>query len=137
MHNLCLPISFFQSCTRAKVTWMHPRSRRWHQLDHIVVRRKDLKSVLQCRSMHSADCDSDHALVRCKFRMAPKIVHCTRPSPLPAINTIATKDSSKVLLFRNLLSEEFQATSSPARDPSAQWTRFSSTVSSCAREVFG
>ena len=35
---------------------MHPRSRRWYQLDHVIIRRHQLRGLKQCRSLHSADC---------------------------------------------------------------------------------
>ncbi|KAK0136674.1 Craniofacial development protein 2 [Merluccius polli] len=42
-HKLCIPSSFFQGSSSSKVTWCHPRSKRWHQLDHVLVKRKHLK----------------------------------------------------------------------------------------------
>jgi len=47
---------------------MHPGSRRWHQLDHVIIRRRQLRGLKQCRSMHSAEYGNDHALVRCKLQ---------------------------------------------------------------------
>lgn len=44
-HGLCLPGSFSSGPIRSKVTWMHPRSKHWHQLDHIIVRRRQLNAV--------------------------------------------------------------------------------------------
>ena len=38
--NLCIASTFFARPPHPKVTWMHPRSRRWHQLDHIIIRKR-------------------------------------------------------------------------------------------------
>lgn len=136
-HSLCIPNTFFESSSRAKVTWMHPRSRRWHQLDHIIVRRRDLKSVVHCRSMHSADCESDHALVRCKLRMTTKKIHLSRPKPLPVVNILTTKVGGNVQRFQESLSKAFLDSPAPSNEPAACWTRLSSTVSKCAYDTFG
>lgn len=71
-YNLCITNSFFMTKPQHKVSWRHPRSKHWHQLDLIIVRRSSIKCVLHTRSYHSADCDTDHSLVCCKIRMQPK-----------------------------------------------------------------
>ncbi len=62
---------------------MHLRPKHWHQLNHIIVRRRQLNAVKSYRSMHSADCDTDHALVRCTLKLPPKKIH----SATPKLNT--------------------------------------------------
>jgi len=42
LFNLSVASSFFEGSLWSKVTWMHPRSRRWHQLDHVIIRRRQL-----------------------------------------------------------------------------------------------
>ena len=36
-HNLCIANSFFKTKPQHKVSWRHPRSKHWHQLDLILV----------------------------------------------------------------------------------------------------
>ena len=60
LHNLCVTNSFFQTKPQHNVYWRHPRSRHWHQLDLIVVKKQHLNNVLLTRSYHSEDSDSDH-----------------------------------------------------------------------------
>ena len=67
--NLVIGNSLFQQSDHKKVTWMHPRSKQWHLLDYIMVRkrdRQDLRLVSVCRS---AECWTDHRLVRAKLRL--------------------------------------------------------------------
>ena len=51
-HDLCITNSFF--CTKPKhmVSWRHPHSKHWHQLDMILVRRAAIKNVLHTHSYH-------------------------------------------------------------------------------------
>ncbi|XP_066302904.1 uncharacterized protein [Branchiostoma lanceolatum] len=45
-HNLCITNSYFQTKPQHKVSWRHPRSKHWHQLDLILTRRTSPKNVL-------------------------------------------------------------------------------------------
>ena len=56
----------------SRKTWRQPRSKHWHLLDYIVVRQKDAKDVQHTRTIPSADCYTDHRLVRASLRMAFK-----------------------------------------------------------------
>jgi len=55
-------------------------------LDHIIIRRRQLRSLKQCRIMQSVDCKTDHVLVRCKLQFTPKKFYKTRPKPLPLVD---------------------------------------------------
>ncbi|BHF80761.1 hypothetical protein SprV_0702388900 [Sparganum proliferum] len=46
-HRLILTNTFFCLPEREKATWRHPRSRQWHLLDNVLVRRRDQLDVLQ------------------------------------------------------------------------------------------
>jgi len=101
---------------------MHPRSRRWHQLD--------------LRSMHSADCRSDHALVRCKLQITLKKFHQTRPKPLPRVDVSSTRDSLRNQRFPQLLSPKLDSATLPA-DPNIAWCTTCNVLMSSALEAYG
>ena len=71
-HGLCVTNTFFPCKDIHQVSWRHPRSRHWHQLDLVLTKRRDLASVLLTRTYHSADCDTDHSLVASKVRIGPR-----------------------------------------------------------------
>ena len=85
-HDLFITNFFFHTKHQHKVSWRHPRSKHWHQLDLILVRRAAIKNVLHTRSYHSADCDTDDSLVCCKIRMKPKKFHRTKTKGIPRID---------------------------------------------------
>nr|VZI24608.1 unnamed protein product [Spirometra erinaceieuropaei] len=68
-HRLILTITFFCLPEREKVTWRHPRSRQWHLLDYVVVRRRDQRDVLVTKAIADADGWTDHRLVISKMRI--------------------------------------------------------------------
>jgi len=138
LHQLCLPGTFFQGSTRSKVTWCHPRSKRWHQLDHVAVKRAHLKEVTHCRTLHSADCDSDHSLVRCKLRLVPERLHHNQPKPGPRLNTAAMGDPVLKQSFVDLLKESLDSSALAAsEDPSSAWETFHKNVTNAASSAFG
>ena len=44
-HELLITNTVFYLPTRRKTSWMHPRSKHWHLIDKIIVRRKDRQDV--------------------------------------------------------------------------------------------
>ena len=62
-HELCITNTFFGTKPHHRVSWRHPRSKHWHQLDLILTRWTHLKNFLVTRTYHSADCDTDHSLM--------------------------------------------------------------------------
>ncbi|BHF84938.1 hypothetical protein SprV_1002809200 [Sparganum proliferum] len=54
-HRLILTNTFFCLSEREKATWRHPRSRQWHLLDYVLVRRRDQRDVLVTKAIAGAD----------------------------------------------------------------------------------
>ncbi|BHF60330.1 hypothetical protein SprV_0100329400 [Sparganum proliferum] len=68
-HRLILTNTFFCLPERDKATWRHPRSRQWHLLDYVLVRRRDQRDVLVTKAIAGADGWTDHRLVISKMRI--------------------------------------------------------------------
>ena len=94
----CNHSTFFEHKDQHKVSWRHPRSKHWHQLDMILCKKRDLSSVKDTRSMHSAECDTDHILVRSKINLTPRKMHHSKTKSLPRIN--ASRASCKFVAQR-------------------------------------
>ncbi len=63
-HQLIVTNSLFLQKDRFKATWKHPHSKHLHLLDYILTLQSDMQDVLHTRVMPSADCYTDHRLVR-------------------------------------------------------------------------
>lgn len=70
-HELVITNTVFQQANKYKTTWMHPRSKHWHMLDHVITRRRDLREVHSTRVMRGTSSWSDHRLVRCIVALDP------------------------------------------------------------------
>uniref|UniRef100_A0A183SZ38 Endo/exonuclease/phosphatase domain-containing protein n=1 Tax=Schistocephalus solidus TaxID=70667 RepID=A0A183SZ38_SCHSO len=68
-HRLIMTNTFFRLPKRQKATWVHPRSRHWHLLDYVLVRRRDKQDVLVTKAIPDADGWTDHCLVISKIRL--------------------------------------------------------------------
>ncbi|BHF67139.1 hypothetical protein SprV_0301016300 [Sparganum proliferum] len=68
-HRLILTNTFFCLSEREKATWRHPRSRQWHLLDYVLVRRRDQRDVLVTKVIAGADAWTDHRLIISKMRI--------------------------------------------------------------------
>lgn len=84
-NSLTITNTLFQQKARFKTTWRHPRSKHWHLLDYILVRQNHARDVLHIRVMPSADCYTDHRLVRAIVRM---IIKPTTKRKTPQIKTL-------------------------------------------------
>nr|VZI25720.1 unnamed protein product [Spirometra erinaceieuropaei] len=67
--RLILTNTFFCLPEREKATWRHPRSRQWHLVDYVLVRRRDQWDVLVTKAIAVADGWTDHRLVISKMRI--------------------------------------------------------------------
>ena len=105
-HGLCINNAFFMNKKQHRVSWRHPRSGYWHQLDLVITRRNHLNSVNNTRSYHSADCDTDHSLVCSKIKVHP--MKCFRNKPKcinPRVNTTCTSELQRTEQYRSILCE--------------------------------
>ena len=81
-HGLSITNTFFGKKPCHKVSWRHPRSGHWHQLDLVLTSHCALNNVLNACSYHSADCDSDHSLICARVRMQPnRLLSCQAERP--------------------------------------------------------
>ena len=98
-HHLCVTNTLFKNKDLHKASWRHPRSKTWHQLDLILTRQNNTHNVQNTRVYHSADCNTDHSLIRSKVKLTPKRIYCTKNKGPPKIDTSKTSDTSRKEVF--------------------------------------
>ena len=134
--GLCVTNTFFKCKEMHQVSWRHPRSRQWHQLDLIITRRAHFASVLLTRSYHSADCDTDHSLVASRVRLTRRNTYHTKEKGRPRINTHSMKDPTKTQLFMDKLHEALSKKTSDATIDS-KWSNLRDTIYTSALSAYG
>ena len=135
-HGLCVTNTYIQSKKLHKVSWRHPRSGHWHQLDLAITRCKELGCVLHTRSYHSAVCDTDHSLVASKVRFAEQKLHHSKSKCRPRINTCNTTNSERTQEFISCL-ETSLADCAQEEFIESKWHKICDAIYNCASSAYG
>ncbi|XP_069179537.1 craniofacial development protein 2-like [Procambarus clarkii] len=131
-HDLGITNSFFDTKPQHKVSWRHPKSKHWHQLDLVLTGCSTLRSVRLTRSVQSADCDTDHFLVVCRVKFQPRKIHRAKKGERLCININKTRDLHKV--------EEFTAALPFLYHPAiaqVRWSHLRGSIFNTAMSTFG
>jgi len=96
--NLISSLPILYCISAKKSTQDHvdaPRSKHWHLLDYIIVRRSDRSDVQLTHAMHGAECWTDYCLVRASLHLniRPPI---RKRQPKKRLDVRACRDPSKV-----------------------------------------
>nr|VZI22782.1 unnamed protein product [Spirometra erinaceieuropaei] len=143
-HRLILTNTFFCLPEREKATWRHPRSRQWHLLDYVLVRRRDQRDVLVTKAIAGADGWTDHRLVISKMRV--RLQPRRRPQgkrPPGKLNVALLSLPAHHLHFSNELAQRLDnlpiAAAAAAENASVEnrWCQLRDTVQSTALAVLG
>ncbi|XP_037789963.1 uncharacterized protein LOC119585364 [Penaeus monodon] len=118
-----------------RVSWRHPRSRHWHQLDLVITRRPSLNCVLTTCSYHSADCDTDHSMVGSEIRLQPKRIHQSKQEGRPRINTSKTAIPDLCERFTNSIEDALK--NCPGGNTEERWSHIHDFIYNSAMDTFG
>jgi hypothetical protein len=135
--SLSITNSLFPGRAHRKMSWCHPRSKQWHQLDFVIVRQCHRTEVCNTRSYHSADCDSDHSLVLSSMKLQPKPYYCNKKQTAKIdVNRSHIPDLREEYCdFLTLqLSDEKFSTSS---NPEDLWNNLKNVIHSTGLRCFG
>jgi len=136
--KLCVTNTYFQNKACHKVSWRHPRSKHWHQLDMIITKRVSLSNVCNTRSYHSADCDTDHSLIVTKVKVIPKKFHHSKRTGQPRINISKTAYPEKNQEFNEQLEEILNTAHKHAkRNAEDSWNFLRNVIYSTAVLTYG
>ena len=136
-HKLAITNTFFENKVQHKVSWRHPRSKHWHQLDLILTRRKDLNTIHSTRSLHNAECNMDHALVCAKVNLTPRKLHHSKPKGHPHIKASHASDPVKTRALLGALRSSLDKGRRKATNANAKWKQVCSALYQVGLEVLG
>ena len=137
-HELLITNTVYRLPTRNRTSWMHPRSKHWHLIDYVIVRKRDRQDVRVTKSMCGADCWTDHRLIVSKInmRIQPKV----RPQgikPPKRVNINKLKDITTRRSFVDTLEEQLDATSLDGQNVEKDWATLQQIVHETAVEILG
>lgn len=136
----CLLITNTVSClpTCNKASWMHPRSKQWHLIDYVIVRKRDRPDVHINKAMGGAECWTDHCLIifKLNIRIQPK----RRPQGTKAprcLNINNLKNSATQQSLIAALEECLESTVLDSQNAESAWASFHETVFNTTTEFLG
>lgn len=127
----CLP-------TRNRTSWMHPRSKHWHLIDYVLMRKKDRQDVRVTKSMCGADCWTDHRLIISKLniRIQPKCRTQEAKAPKRLdITRLQLPDVKQS--FVETLKKRLDSLPPDHQDIEASWAALRNLLHETASEVLG
>ncbi|XP_033111864.1 craniofacial development protein 2-like [Anneissia japonica] len=140
-HQLCFTNTMFQLLDKLKTTWMHPSSKKWHLLDYVIVRHRDIRDVQITRAMRSAECCTDHRLLRSIFQTVIRPSARKQP-PKPRLNVALLKNIETRKVMQDNLHERLSGLSANTNsatdlDIEALWSSLSEALQNASKEVLG
>ena len=114
--SLCMTNTMFQLQNKFKTSWMHPRSKHWHLIDFVIVRRSDLRDVKITRSLRGADCWTDHRRIRSQLSMHVRPASRMK-QPCKRLNTNALLTEEVRGNFQRTLNLQWEELSNPSEGP--------------------
>ncbi|PFX27511.1 Craniofacial development protein 2 [Stylophora pistillata] len=137
-HDLLITDTVFRLPTRNKTSWMHPRSKHWHNLDYVIVRQRDRRDVRVTKTMCGAEYWTDHRLLISKMNFP--ITPPRRPQGIKVpmrLNVSKLKNHGVKQKLSDELIDKLPSNADPDADVEAEWARLRDAVYTAASDVIG
>ena len=121
-HELLITNTVFRLPTRNRMSWMHPRSKHWHLINYVVVRKRDRQDVRVTMYMCGADCWTDHRFIVTKLniRVQPKRRPQGKKAP-KRLNITQLKNTNTKQCFVDILEVRLESTPLDSQNVEADW----------------
>ena len=137
--ELVITNTMFQQSDKHKTTWMHPGSKKWHMIDYVITRQRDVRDVNSTRAMCGSCTWSDHRLVKSKLTLhfkTPQLRYRVKPRRRPDVAKL--KSPEVRLKLASKLQEAYDSTEArPVDTASSIWENFKDITLKVTEEVLG
>ena len=86
-HNLVITNTVFRQKNKHKGTWQHPRSKHWHLIDYVIVKKEQLGEVKITKAITNVENWTDHRLLLSKMsiKLKPRYMPRTKKKTKPRL----------------------------------------------------
>ena len=131
----------FQHKNIHKATWNSPDGVTHNQIDHVLIDRRHGSDILDVRSYRGADADSDHLLVRVKYKQRISIIqNCHNQREKRYDYQRLSKDPLTAKAYQTEVEtqlETFQEEGNKENNINEQWNRIKNAMKGSAEKVVG
>ena len=137
-HELIITNTIFQQADKHKTTWMHPGTKKWHMIDYVITRQRDIRDVHHTRAMCGTCTWTDHRLVKCKLALRTKVPQRRRRlKPVKKLNIARLKSTETSLLLASKLRLAYENANSTGTSAQTIWETFKNVTLQVSEEVLG
>ena len=137
-HGLLITNTVFYLPTHNRTSWGYPRSKHWHLIDYVIIRKRDRQDVWVTRIMCGAKCWTDHCLIISKLNLYIQPKRHPQGMKTPKhLNVNKLKLSCIKQSLTNTLEEHLDATTLDNQDVKSAWAVLCETVYNTAMECLG
>ena len=138
VQSMLITNTVFRLPTRNKTSLMHHRSKHWHLIDYVIVRRKDRQDVRVTKTVCGAECWTDHRLVVSKLNLHIQPARRLQDKKVSKrLDVSKLKQDNKRQAFINDICIRLDAKELCSDDPEENWIVFRDTVHSSAMDSLG
>lgn len=121
-----------------KGTWTHPGTNDVNQIDHVLVNKRRLSSIIDVRSCRGASCDSDHFMVRVVFRHRLSNVMSAKGRRKRKWNVEKFKNPQTKQIYQQTISNAIShMVTEDNSDTNALWLQIEKTLNDTATATIG
>ena len=106
--NMAISSTLFQHKRIHKETWRSPDGTSSNQTDHVMIDSRHATDILDVKSCRGADCDSDHYMVKIKYRQQISTVGKLSTQRSIKYNVENLKEGNNAKEYRNKIEELLQ-----------------------------
>ena len=121
-----------------KASWMHLRSKHWHLIDYVIVRKGDQRDVRKTCTMGVTSCWSDNRMVRSRMRLTFKCSkHRCGTKPRKKLDVARLKLVDIQRQLENKMDDVIKEQTETTLNVDETWTKLRDTVYQGALDVLG
>ena len=106
--NMAISSTLFQHKRIHKETWRSPDENTANQIDHVMIDSRHATDILDVKSCRGADCDSDHYMVKIKYRQRISTIGKLNTQKSIKYNIDKLKEGINAKEYRNKIEESLQ-----------------------------
>lgn len=137
--NMLIKSTYFAHKDIHKQTWASRDGITKNQIDHVLIEKQHHKCIHDIRSQRGADCDSDHFLVKAKFKISLSRHKWSKLNGVPRFNTMKLKNPNILNQYiRELETHKPEVESKINNDDTNQaWNALKENITRATTSVLG